>query len=177
MYGGGASMIAGTFLSMSGEKIAGADLRSKGFDHAIGMMYPAYRDWLEAAVGVRRQRGSGFGQPTPITQVEAEILRKLGISTSHNKEKDQFYTTEMAIQLLLQIPLVTFGVTRLENDWKFRNPAAGKDLADQMKYFALAQTRALRVYPFNVYKEHERLQKVMSERAKIVEKKYKFDKK
>lgn len=176
MWGGAASMITGTLLRISGEKLAGADLQSKGFHHFSGMMYPAYRDWLEASAGIRQKRGGGFGQPQPINRTEAAILDSLGISTSFNKERNQYYTTSSTAQLLTQLPMVTFGAARIANDWKFRNPAAGEDIAEQMKYFALAQTRAMRMYPYNVYKEHERLQKKMSERAKIIEKRFEFDK-
>ena len=170
------SMVAATYLKMRGEDLAAADLFTKGTAGFTGMMYPTFRDITEQLAGIRQQRGSGFGQPTPINPTEAAILRNMGVETSFNKERNQFYTTTTSAKILTMLPLVALNFTRVANDWKYRNPAAGEDLAEQMKWFALSQTRLVRAYPYNVYKEHERLQKIMSERAKIIEKKFEFDK-
>ena len=139
------------------------------------MLYPTYRDFAETAVGIRHNRGGGIGQPKPINPTEAEILRKLGIGISYDEERKQWYTTTMSADLLTKFPLVSFAFARGVNDWKYRNPAAGEDLAEQMKNFALAQTRIVRWYPYNVFKEHERLQKAMSEKAKLIERRSGFE--
>lgn len=175
IYGNIAALMASTYLSARDEDLAAADLRAKSVEGITGMMYPAFRDLIELQTGLRQARGSGFGQPTPINPTEAEILGRMGAEISFNKERNQWYTTTTTANLLTKLPFVALNLSRVANDWKFRNPAAGEGLAEQMKYFALAQTRLLRLYPYNVFKEHERLQKVMSERAKIIEKKYKFE--
>jgi hypothetical protein len=72
---------------------------------------------------------------------------------------------------------MAISIPRLVNAAYYRNPAAGEDTAEMAKYFALNATRVLRTYPYNVYKEHERLQKAMSRRASGQEKRAGLEKK
>ena len=176
VWSGVASMFVSVYLRLVNEDIAADDLQAKGITQITGLMYPAARDYIESVAGIQQIKGGGLGQPQPISSSQAYILKKTGVEISQDPDTGQHYTTTTTADLITKLPWVALGAGRLVNDWKFRNPGAGKDISEQMKWFALNQTRLMRTYPYNVYDEHERLQKKISEKTKLIEKRYKFDK-
>jgi hypothetical protein len=169
-------MAMSSYLYLTGEGEAATDLFYKSAEPIVGMLYPAQRDIVETMLGMGYGGGIDPTRPQKINPMEATLLRTVGVEVAQG-EDGGWNTNALAGTVLRSIPPMAISIPRLVNAAYYRNPAAGEDTAEMAKYFALNATRVLRTYPYNVYKEHERLQKAMSRRASGQEKRAGLEKK
>ena len=158
------------YLAAKGEDAAARDLFYKSAEGLSGMMYPGHRELFESVLGIQHGTGISIGAPVYVNPTKAEMLGKLGAEVGVDA-RGRHYTSQLSSALLNILPVLSVSGPRAINDWKYRNPGVGDSLAEQMKWFALNQTRLLKQYNYNVFDEHRRLSKRISEAAKISEKK------